>query len=68
MEHWQPFAAFKTIRARGANVADIAILVVAADDGVKAQTLEALASIQASNTPFIVAINKIDKPNAGIID
>lgn len=59
-------AAFKTIRARGANVADIAILVVAADDGVKAQTLEALASIQASNTPFIVAINKIDKPNADV--
>jgi translation initiation factor IF-2 len=59
-------AAFKTIRSRGANVADIAILVVAADDGVKAQTLEALASIQASNTPFIVAINKIDKPNADV--
>jgi len=59
-------AAFKAIRARGANVADIAILVVAADDGVKAQTLEALASIKESEIPFIVAINKIDKPNANI--
>lgn len=59
-------AAFSAIRARGANVADIAILVVAADDGVKAQTLEALASIRAAKTPFIVAINKIDKPNADI--
>ena len=59
-------AAFSTIRARGANVADIAILVVAADDGVKAQTLEALAQIREANIPFIVAINKIDKPNADI--
>ncbi len=59
-------AAFKAIRARGANVADIAILVVAADDGVKAQTLEALASIREAGIPFIVAINKIDKPNASI--
>ncbi len=57
-------AAFSAIRARGANVADIAILVVAADDGVKAQTLEALAQIRESGIPFIVAINKIDKPNA----
>ena len=59
-------AAFQSIRARGANVADIAILVVAADDGVKAQTLEALASIKAAEIPFIVAINKIDKPNANV--
>ena len=59
-------AAFQSIRARGANVADIAILVVAADDGVKAQTLEALASIRSAKIPFIVAINKIDKPNADI--
>src|SRR3989344_3523497 len=59
-------AAFKAIRARGANVADIAILVVAADDGVKAQTLEALESIRAAKIPFIVAINKVDKPNANI--
>jgi translation initiation factor IF-2 len=59
-------AAFKSIRARGANVADIAILVVAADDGVKAQTLEALESIREAKTPFIVAINKIDKPGASV--
>ena len=56
-------AAFSAIRARGANVADIAILVVAADDGVKAQTLEALAQIREAKIPFIVAFNKIDKPN-----
>lgn len=59
-------AAFSTIRARGANIADIAILVVAADDGVKAQTLEALSQIREAGIPFIVAINKIDKPNADI--
>lgn len=59
-------AAFSAIRARGANVADIAILVVAADDGVKAQTLEALQQIRDASIPFIVAINKIDKPNADI--
>ncbi len=59
-------AAFQAIRARGAKIADIAILVVAADDGVKAQTLEALESIRASGTPFVVAINKIDKPNADL--
>ncbi|MBI2612591.1 translation initiation factor IF-2 [Candidatus Kaiserbacteria bacterium] len=59
-------AAFQTIRARGANVADIAILVVAADDGVKPQTLEALQSIKGADIPYIVAINKIDKPNANV--
>jgi len=57
-------AAFQAIRRRGASVADIAILVVAADDGVKAQTLEALQEIRDAKIPFIVAINKIDKPNA----
>lgn len=59
-------AAFSTIRARGANVADIAILVVAADDGVKAQTLEALAQIREAKIPFLVAFNKVDKPNADL--
>lgn len=58
--------AFSGIRKRGANVADIAVLVVSAEDGVKQQTIEALKSIKDSNTPFIVAINKIDKPEANI--
>ncbi len=58
--------AFSGIRKRGANVADLAILVVSAEDGVKPQTLEALESIKKSNTPFVVAINKIDKPGANI--
>lgn len=58
--------AFSGIRRRGAHVADIAILVVSAEDGVKPQTLEALRSIKESNTPFIVAITKIDKPEANI--
>ena len=59
-------AAFGAIRSRGANAADIAILVVAADDGVKPQTLEALASIKEADIPFIVAINKIDKGGASV--
>ncbi len=59
-------AAFSGIRRRGANVADIAILVVSAEDGVKPQTLEALRSIKESNTPYIIAITKIDKPDANI--
>ncbi len=58
--------AFSGIRRRGANVADIAILVVSAEDGVKPQTIEALKSITDSKTPYIVAINKIDKPEANI--
>lgn len=58
--------AFRAIRSRGAKVADIAILVVAADDGVKPQTLEALKCIQDEKMPYIVAINKIDKPGANI--
>lgn len=53
--------AFSKIKARGAQIADIAILVVAADDGVQPQTKEALKIIQESQTPFIVAINKIDR-------
>ncbi|MEK9167910.1 MAG: translation initiation factor IF-2 [Patescibacteria group bacterium] len=58
--------AFSAMRARGAKVADIAILVVSAEDGIKAQTLEALSAIKESKIPFIVAINKIDKPSANI--
>lgn len=58
--------AFSQMRSRGARVADVAILVVSAEDGVKAQTKEALASIVAAKTPYIVAINKIDKPAANI--
>ena len=59
-------AAFSGMRLRGAHVADIGILVVSAEDGVKAQTLEALRTLQAEKTPFVVAINKIDRPNANI--
>ena len=58
--------AFSKMRARGARVADLAILVVAADDGVKAQTKDALLHIQKEGITFIVAINKIDKPEANI--
>lgn len=58
--------AFQAMRLRGAEVADVGILVVSAEDGVKPQTLEALASIKQANLPFIVAINKIDKPTADI--
>lgn len=58
--------AFTAMRSRGAKVADIAILVVAADDSVKPQTVEAHSIIKAANIPFIVAINKIDKPDANI--
>jgi len=56
--------AFSAMRTRGAGVADIAILVVAADEGVKPQTKEAIAVIQKAKVPFIVAINKIDKEGA----
>ena len=58
--------AFSKMRARGAGVADLAVLVVSAEDGVKEQTKEALRSIKEAGIPYIVAINKIDKPNANI--
>ncbi|OGL62497.1 translation initiation factor IF-2 [Candidatus Uhrbacteria bacterium RIFCSPHIGHO2_02_FULL_47_44] len=58
--------AFTVMRSRGAKVADIAILVVAADDGVQPQTKEAINIIKSANLPFIVALNKIDKEGANI--
>lgn len=59
-------AAFSKMRARGANIADIAILIVSAIDGVKTQTIEAWKTIEETKIPVIVAINKIDKPDANV--
>ena len=56
--------AFTEMRARGANITDISILIVAADDGVKPQTVEAISHAKEAGVPIIVAINKIDKPGA----
>ncbi len=58
--------AFSKMRQRGAKIADLGILVVAADEGIKPQTKEAIEILQKSETPFVVAINKIDKPAADI--
>lgn len=58
--------AFSKLRARGAKAADIAVLVVAADDGVKPQTIEALEHIKQADLPFIIALNKTDKPESNI--
>lgn len=58
--------AFQHLRSRGSSVADLAILVVAADDGVKPQTMQALKAIEEADIPYLVAISKIDKNNADI--
>lgn len=59
-------AAFTAMRSRGASVTDIAVLVIAADDGIKPQTVEAINHAKAAEVPIVVAINKIDKPAANV--
>ncbi|HPF83437.1 MAG TPA: translation initiation factor IF-2 [Bacilli bacterium] len=59
-------AAFTEMRARGANITDIVIIIVAADDGIMPQTVEAIDHAKAANVPILVAINKIDKPEANV--
>ncbi|EFJ07693.1 hypothetical protein SELMODRAFT_133209 [Selaginella moellendorffii] len=58
--------AFSAMRPRGARITDIAIIVIAADDGTRPQTLEAIAHAKAARVPIVVAINKIDKPGANV--
>ncbi|KKP30157.1 MAG: Translation initiation factor IF-2, partial [Parcubacteria group bacterium GW2011_GWA2_31_28] len=56
--------AFSKMRSHGVNAADLALLIIAGDEGIKSQTIEAIKHIKKAGLPFIVVINKIDKPNA----